>query len=99
MAVGRVLAVAFTAVAAVPTPHGDRPAECIVEIPNGAIFSESGDGLLIEHGNGTLQSVYVHPKCHSDEVAMKYARRRARDELTGVWKDNTDYTNPNGYRK
>merc|ERR1711862_407401 len=55
-------------------------------------------GLTIEHGNGTLESVFVHPKCHTDEVALKLARRRSGDE-PNEWKDNAGYTYRSGYSK
>jgi hypothetical protein len=98
MVFARVLAVVPLLVSAVPTPHGDRPAECVVEIPDGATFFEADGGLTIEHGNGTLETMFVHPKCHTDEVALKLARRRSGDE-PNEWKDNAGYTYRSGYSK
>lgn len=91
---------------AVPTPHGDRPAECVVEIPDGANFYESGDGLTIEHVNGTRQNMAVHTKCHMDDVAVKMAARRHHGRLAtstnttvGQWMDNAGYTYDAGYQR
>jgi len=35
----------------VPTPQGFRDEACVVEIPDGATFRETADGLTITHAN------------------------------------------------
>lgn len=90
---------------AIPTPHGERAAECVVEIPDGAVFFESEDGLTIEHANGARSAVRVPSKCHEDEVALKMAAKRQRtltlssNVSVGQWMDNAGYTYNSGYRK
>lgn len=94
----------------IPTPHGDRPAECVIEIPDGATFYESEGGLTIEHQDGRRESRSVHPICHTDSVALKMAARRTGQppKLTsgtnasmkvGQWMDNAGYTYNSGYSK
>jgi len=103
----RVFVALLPYMAAVPTPQGERPAECVVEIPDGAVFFESAAGLTIEHVNGTLQSMAVHPKCHADDVSLKMAlNRRAQARLAtsgnasvGQWMDNAGFTYSAGYQK
>jgi len=93
---------------AVPTPHGDRPAACILEIPDGATFYESGNGLTIEHVNGTKEWMAAHPSCHTDEVALRLGGQRRDASLgaksnsivkVGQWMDNAGYTYNAGYQK
>lgn len=81
----------------VPTPQGFRDEACVVEIPDGATFRETADGLTITHANGTLQSREIHPDCHSDAVALKMAARRAGD-VPNEWKDNAGFTHNEGYK-
>merc|ERR1712151_271153 len=81
----------------VPTPQGFRDEKCVVEIPDGATWGETADGLTITHADGTLQSTQIHPDCHSDEVAMKMAARRAGD-VPNEWKDNAGFTHNEGYK-
>lgn len=89
----------------VPTPQGYRPAECVVEIPEGGTFFESDGGLTIQHVNGTRQLISVHPNCHSDHVALKMAHRRslgsaaASNATVRQWMDNAGYTYDDGYSK
>jgi len=97
----------FNAVGAelVPTPHGFRPAECVVEIPDGATFHESDGGLTIEHADGQKQFTAVHPSCHTDDVALKMAHRRSlsasasSNATVRQWMDNAGYTYRSGYSK
>ena len=81
----------------VPTPQGFRDEACVVEIPDGATFRETADGLTITHANGTLQSREIHPDCHSDAVALNMAARRAGD-IPNEWKDNAGFTHNEGYK-
>jgi len=86
----------------VATPHGYRPSECVVEIPDDATFFESGKGLVIKHNDGKLQSVEVPESCHTDNVAMKMAGRRqlasTSNSSVRQWMDNAGYTYNAGYK-
>jgi len=88
----------------VATPHGYRPKECVVEIPDGATFEESEGGLTIEV-DGQKQFTSVPSSCHTDEVALKMAHRRnialssSSNASVGQWMDNAGYTYRSGYSK
>jgi len=95
----------FAGAKLIPTPHGYRPQECVVEIPGGATFFESEGGLAIDHADGRREMIPVHPACHTDDVALKMAHRRdlassaTGNATVGQWMDNAGYTYASGYSK
>lgn len=47
------------------TPCGIRPRECVREAPHNSVVRESGDGFVVDGGDGLLERVEVPARCHA----------------------------------
>jgi hypothetical protein len=67
----------------VPTPFGERPAECVLTLPHGATvqqpdLSMTSEAVAVLLADGRSTTFAIPPSCHEDGIAEKYLQRRAR---------------------
>lgn len=98
-------ALAPACVAGVPTPFGDRPAACVVEVPEGSSVVETDTGVALRDASGALEHVHVPNECHEDGIVERLKQRRAQKQQSGSaastdgWLDNKGYTYNAGYSR
>lgn len=90
-----------------PTPFGERPAECVVTLPAGATvqqpsLSMASDVVTVTLANGRPVTYAVPSSCHEDGIAEKYLQRRGRglqspSHLSATGNDNTTSVPPDGW--
>jgi len=91
----------------IPTPFGERLAQCVLEVPDGAVlFSTDDGGLGLRHASGVNELISVPPECHNDTAALHQARAARRTKVqsdvgssVGRWVDNTGFTHNAGFGK
>jgi len=82
------------------TPFGERPSECVLELPSGSTVTPNGKELLIkipatETTDEVLTSYMVPDVCSEDIDAIRQKNIRGPQETNG-WLDNVGWYPPSG---
>jgi len=95
-------AFAIPAVAAMSTPWGERPSQCVVEVPHSSTLVHLQDSVGLRDAEGNVEIVNVPDACRDDDVMRKmHSRHRGQQDnfSTNGWLDNKGYTDNSGFSK
>jgi len=93
---------AIPIVAGTPTPWGERPSECVVEVPHASSVVQIGDSVGLRDADGNVQIVNVPGVCRDDVVMRQMQSRNQLQQVnfsTDGWLDNKGYTYNSGFSK
>lgn len=95
-------AFAIPAVAAMSTPWGERPSQCVVEVPHSSTLVHLQDSVGLRDAEGNVEIVNVPDACRDDDVMRKmHSRHQGQQDnfSTNGWLDNKGYTDNSGFSK
>lgn len=81
----------------VSTPHGMRPAECVIQVESGSEIEETSDGLLIVTPSGKRTIMSTPESCNQDMPRFWATRKKIRNGSSpNAWIDNAGWYPPGG---
>jgi len=85
----------------VNTPHGMRPAECVIQVASGSEIEETPEGLRVTSPSGKGKTIPVPEVCNQDMDRFWAARKRFRNgsfakDSPNAWIDNAGWYPPRG---
>jgi len=82
------------------TPFGERPSECVLELPSGSTVTPNGAELLIKipasETTDEILTSYTAPAICSEDIETIRTRHEKGPEVTNGWLDNFGWYPPSG---
>jgi len=79
------------------TPFGERPAECVIEVADDAVITETTTGLQVTE-NGIIRNFQVPQVCNEDNIAERYRMAKLQAgkpaAIINGWLDNAGWYPP-----